>query len=75
MKFHSPYPTHRFKDEVIYTYLDVSGRPVVVLSNEGELTEKHIQDFQLEFTFSKYVIMSPLCSLACVKARVLAGPR
>ena len=52
-KFHAPYPTKRFKDGLHFTYLDYSGRPVITVESKGELTEKHIMDFQLEFKFSK----------------------
>ena len=52
-KFHSPYPTERQGDDLHYTYLDTSGRPVITIRNIGDLTEKHIQDFQLEFKFAK----------------------
>ncbi len=52
-KLHAPYPTARGKDSKHFTYLDVQGRPVVVVKNVGEMTEKHIQDFQLEFVFPK----------------------
>ncbi len=43
----------RKEDSKHFTYLDVAGRPVITIENIGELTEKHIQDFQLEFTFAK----------------------
>lgn len=46
-KFHSPYPTAREADSLHYTYLDTTGRPVVTIRNVGDLTEKHIEDFQV----------------------------
>ena len=52
---HTPYKTSRLPDTKHYTYLDVQGRPVVTIKNVGELTEKHIQDFQLEFDLPRYV--------------------
>ena len=51
---HTPYKTSRLPDTKHYTYLDVQGRPVVTIRNVGELTEKHIQDFQLEFVLPRY---------------------
>lgn len=53
MKLHTPYTVKREKDSLHYTYLDTKGRPVLVLKNVGRMTEKHIQDFQLEFKFPK----------------------
>jgi oligosaccharyltransferase complex subunit alpha (ribophorin I) len=52
-KLSIPYPTTRLSDELHYTYLDYHGRPIVTLQNVGYLTEKHIQDFQLEFTYPR----------------------
>ena len=52
-KLHTPYPLSRKSDGRHYTYLDTQGRPVVRVTNIGDLSEKHIQDFQLEFTFPK----------------------
>ena len=52
-KLHTPFPVSRKADTLHYTYLDTKGRPVIAVENVGELTEKHIQDFQLEFTFPK----------------------
>ena len=50
---HTPYKTLRLPDTKHYTYLDVQGRPVVTIQNVGQLTEKHIQDFQLEFVLPR----------------------
>merc|ERR1712141_95762 len=56
-KFHAPYPTKRLKDGLHFTYLDYSGRPVITVESKGELTEKHIMDFQIQFKFSKMKMM------------------
>merc|ERR1712038_381157 len=56
-KFDSPFPTKRLPDTLHYTYLDIQGRPVITVESKGELTEKHIMDFQLEFKFSKLKMM------------------
>ena len=71
---HTPYKTTRLPDTKHYTYLDVQGRPVVTIKNVGELTEKHIQDFQLEFVLPRYVEgsakrWSPGCMIAAGIAR------
>ena len=60
---HTPYKTTRLPDTKHYTYLDVQGRPVVTIKNVGELTEKHIQDFQLEFVLPRYVCIVQTDSL------------
>lgn len=52
-KFHAPYSTKRLADGRHFTYLDYWGRPVITVKSQGELTEKHIMDFQIEFKFSK----------------------
>ncbi len=52
-KLHTPYPMSREADSKHYTYLDVQGRPVVTIKNVAELTERHIEDFQLEFLFPR----------------------
>ena len=49
----TPYPVQRKGDTTHHTYLDTTGRPVVVITNKGVLTESHIQNFQLQF---KYVL-------------------
>ena len=53
MKLSTPYPVKREKDSLHYTYLDTTGRPVITIKNIGRMTEKHIQDFQLNFEFTK----------------------
>jgi len=52
-KLHTPYPVKRGQDSLHYTYLDTNGRPVLEIRNIGSMTEKHIEDFQLEFKFSR----------------------
>ena len=41
-----PFDVERKGDEIHYTYLDTTGRPVVVLNKKG-LVEQHIQDFEV----------------------------
>ena len=52
-KLHTPYLVKRGKDSLHYTYLDTNGRPVLEIRNVGPMTEKHIEDFQLEFKFAR----------------------
>merc|ERR1711997_1214821 len=52
-KLATPYPVKRGSDGLHFTYLDTKGRPTITVRNVGRMTEKHIQDFQLEFRFSK----------------------
>ena len=64
-KLHTPYPTSRHGDDLHFTYLDTIGRPVISISNIGDLTEKHIQDFQLEFDYPKTtMVREPLILIA-----------
>jgi len=57
----TPYPVKREQDGKHFTYLDTTGRTVVVFKSVGELTENHIQDFQLQFTFAhRMMLMEPL---------------
>jgi len=51
-----PFDVERMGDEIHYTYLDTTGRPVVVLNKKG-LVEQHIQDFELHYTFSKHLLL------------------
>merc|ERR1719342_991247 len=53
LQLDTPFPIARGEDRKHFTYLDTTGRTVVVLSTgPGQLlTEAHIQDFQLQFTY------------------------
>ena len=57
-KLNSPFPIRREEDGRHFTYLDTAGTPVVAIRNVGPLTEKHIQDFSLEFTFARYIFIT-----------------
>jgi len=52
----SPYPIVRESDNLHYTYLDTMGRPVITMTKKN-LVEQHIQDFELRYTFSKYMLL------------------
>lgn len=57
----TPYPVMREKDGKHFTYLDTTGRTVVVFRSIGDLTENHIQEFQLQFTFThRSMLLEPL---------------
>lgn len=47
----TPYPMTRQEDGLHHTYLDTTGRTVVHLYTNKLLTENHIQDFQISFTY------------------------
>lgn len=50
-----PFMTKRHADERHYTYLDTTGRPVVVLSKEN-LVEDHIQQLEVHYRFNKMLM-------------------
>lgn len=52
----TPFGVERQGDETHYTYLDTLGRPVVVL-NKHNLVEQHIQDFEIHYTFQKFLLI------------------
>lgn len=41
-----PYEINRSPDELFFTYLDTTGRPVIMLQKDN-LVEMHIQDFEV----------------------------
>ncbi|XP_070152269.1 dolichyl-diphosphooligosaccharide--protein glycosyltransferase subunit 1 [Polyergus mexicanus] len=51
-----PYPTIRLTDSLHYTYLDVTGRPVVSVTKKN-LVENHIQSFRLKYTFPRLLML------------------
>ncbi len=46
MKLNVPYSVQRGENEVVKTYLDTFGRPVIV-AQKSNLVEQHIQDFEV----------------------------
>lgn len=56
LKLETPYDVERTENAAHYTYLDTMGRPVVI-ARKTNLVEHHIQDFQLHYTFSKYLLL------------------
>jgi len=51
-KLVTPFDVKRSPNEVQKTYLDTTGRPVIV-AHKSNLVDNHIQDFELHYTFSK----------------------
>lgn len=51
----SPFQMEEGKREVHYTYLDTVGRPVIV-ARKTNLVEQHIQDFELHYSFNKFLL-------------------
>ena len=69
----TPYPVQRKGDTTHHTYLDTTGRPVVVITNKGVLTESHIQNFQLQFKYVLSVqamIISQMAASAIFPAKI-----
>lgn len=56
-KLVTPYDVKRSPDQLHYTYLDTTGRPVII-AHKSNLVDAHIQDFELHYTFNK---MSMVC--------------
>lgn len=51
-----PYPATRLPDSLHYTYLDVTGRPVVSVTKRN-LVENHIQNFRFRYTFPRLLML------------------
>lgn len=65
IKFVAPFNVNEQARELHKTYLDTSGRPVVVIK-KNNLVENHIQDFELRYSFSKLQLLHE--PLLCVAA-------
>lgn len=60
LKLKTPYDVKQLPRTLHFTYLDISGRPVITLT-KSNLVENHIQDFTLEYNFPKiYMLREPL---------------
>lgn len=65
LKLDTPFPMKRDEDSKHYTYLDTTGRTVVYLRSNRLLTESHIQDFQLQFSYPhRTMLCEPLLLVA-----------
>ncbi|KAH0553910.1 dolichyl-diphosphooligosaccharide--protein glycosyltransferase subunit 1 [Cotesia glomerata] len=51
-----PYPVTRLPDSVHYSYLDTTGRPVIILTKKN-IVENHIQDFSLKYNFPRILML------------------
>ncbi|XP_001636562.2 dolichyl-diphosphooligosaccharide--protein glycosyltransferase subunit 1 [Nematostella vectensis] len=56
IKLKTPFPINEGKRELQFTYLDTVGRPVVV-AHKTNVIEQHIQDFALQYTFNKVMLL------------------
>jgi len=52
----SPFAVSQAPQELHKTYLDTTGRPVVVLK-KNNVVDSHIQDFQVQYTFKKVLLL------------------
>merc|ERR1719382_596074 len=60
-KVETPYRMTRGEDGLHHTYLDTTGRTVISLSTNKLLTENHIQDFQISFSYPhRSMVTEPL---------------
>lgn len=55
-KLVTPFTVKKDKNTLHYTYLDTIGRPVIV-AHKTNLVDAHIQDFELWYTFEKYLLL------------------
>ncbi|XP_077983571.1 dolichyl-diphosphooligosaccharide--protein glycosyltransferase subunit 1-like [Glandiceps talaboti] len=56
LEFNTPYNVNKENVQRHYTYLDTLGRPVIV-AHKDNLVEQHIQDFELNYTFQKILLL------------------
>ncbi|KRX96299.1 Dolichyl-diphosphooligosaccharide--protein glycosyltransferase subunit 1 [Trichinella pseudospiralis] len=55
-----PYDVEQYPNSLHYTYLDVTGRPVITM-RKRHLVENHIQDFELYYTWeSSKIVREPI---------------
>uniref|UniRef100_A0A914X1M5 Dolichyl-diphosphooligosaccharide--protein glycosyltransferase subunit 1 n=1 Tax=Plectus sambesii TaxID=2011161 RepID=A0A914X1M5_9BILA len=52
IKLDPPYKVKRSPDELHYTYLDTTGRPVII-AHKTNLVEAHVQEFTLHYDFDR----------------------
>lgn len=56
IELQAPYDVRRSPDETHKTYLDISGR-IVVIAHKSNLVESHIEDFELHYTFQRVLLL------------------
>jgi oligosaccharyltransferase complex subunit alpha (ribophorin I) len=63
-KLVTPFDVKRSPDQKHFTYLDTTGRPVII-AHKSNLVDAHIQDFELHYTFSKTnMFIEPLLAVS-----------
>ncbi|KAJ9589559.1 hypothetical protein L9F63_017247 [Diploptera punctata] len=63
---HPPFSMVHLPETKHFTYLDVVGRPVLTVA-KNNLVEFHIQDFEVQYTFPKYMLlMEPLLLIVAI---------
>ncbi|KAI1732893.1 ribophorin I domain-containing protein [Ditylenchus destructor] len=72
IKLVTPYSVKRLPDEIHKTYLDIEGRPVIVLEKTN-LVDNHIQPFTLYYEWERsYIICEPLIAISAFFVLFLA---
>jgi hypothetical protein len=71
IKLETPYAIKRLPDELHYTYLDTSGRPVII-ARKDNLVESHIQPFTVWNVLSEVIIIMFLATLRIRSCEYLA---
>lgn len=56
IQFKAPFDVSRKANQLHFTYLDTTGRPVVV-AEKVNLVENHIQEFELHYTYQKVLML------------------
>lgn len=56
IKLIAPYTVERQPDTLHYTYLDITGRPVITF-RKTNLVENHINDFNVKYQFSRIMML------------------
>lgn len=56
IRLKTAYPVQEKEPELQYTYLDTTGRPVVI-ATKVNLVEQHIQDFEVLYEFEAHLLL------------------
>jgi oligosaccharyltransferase complex subunit alpha (ribophorin I) len=56
IKLITPYAVERQPDSLHFTYLDITGRPVITF-RKTNLVENHIGDFNVKYNFSRVMML------------------
>ena len=60
IQFKAPFKVEEKPRELLYTYLDTTGRPVV-MATASNLVDQHIDEFDLSYQFESYLMfLEPL---------------